>query len=240
MARKGESRTQKSISAPKIRHFHRKETVFTVKGRPGPHSKETSVPISFLLREVIRVAGNSKECKKILSEASVKVNGNVRRKMEFPAGIFDLVEIVPLKKKYRLVLDTKGRLRASEVDYKSKDFKVSKVVGKRTVKSGKIMVTTNDGFNIELGKEKISVDDSVKVSLPEIKIEEVYHAARGSTAYVIAGIHVGKTLKVEGITPGALHKEKSVTLSENSKSFDTVLRNVVVVGKDKPEIEALR
>ncbi len=239
MARRGESKTQKSISAPSIRHFHRKENVFTIKGRPGPHSNSTAVPLSFLLREVIGVADSIKECKKILSEGSVKVNGKARKKLEFPAGIFDLIEIVPLKKKYRLFLDRKGRLKAKEIDFKSKDFKVSKIVGKRAIRGGKVMLTTNEGFIIEQRKEKVNVDDSVKLSLPELKIEGTYRPEKGSTAFVVAGIHVGKTLKVEGVVPGDINKEKAVKLSEEGKEFETVLKNVFVVGKDKAEIEVL-
>ncbi len=240
MARRGESKTQKSISAPIIRHFNRKETVFTVKGRPGPHSNGTSVPLSFLLREVLGVASTVKECKKILSEGSVKINGKQRKKLEFPAGIFDLVEIAPIKKKYRLLLDTKGRLKAKEIDYKAADFKVSKIVAKRAVKGGKIMLTTNDGYSLDMGSQKIQVDDSVKLSLPALKIEAVYGPEKGNTAFLVAGVHVGKTLKVEGVVPGDTNKEKSVTLSEEGKQFETVLRNVFVVGKEKAEIEALK
>ena len=33
-----------------------------------------------------------------------------------------------------------------------------------------------------------------------------------------------------------INKEKAVTLSEDGKQFETVLRNVFVVGKDKAEI----
>ncbi len=240
MARRGESKTQKSISAPAIRHFRRKGTAFTVKGMPGPHGKGTSVPLSFLLREVLGLAATVKECRKILSEGSVKVNGNVRRKPGFPAGIFDLIEIAPIKKKHRLLLDTKGRLKAKEIDYRAADFKVSKIVGKRAVAGGDIMLTTSDGFSIKMGKEKINVDDSVKLSLPGLRIEAVYSPQKGSTAFLVAGIHVGKTLRVEGVVGGNINKEKSVTLSEEDKEFETVLRNVFVVGKEKAEIEALR
>ena len=240
MATRGESKAQKSISAPSIRHFHRKEMVFTIKGRPGPHSSETSVPLSFLLREVLHLAGTNKECRKILAEGSVKVNGKIRKKMEFPAGLFDLVEITPIKRKYRLLLDTKGRLIAKEMDYKAKDFKVSKIVGKRVVKGGKVMLSTNDGFNVEMGKEKVYVDDSVKVSLPELNVEAVYTPEKGHTAFVVAGVHVGKTLKVEGIVPGDINKEKAVMLSEEGNHFQTVIRNVLIVGKGEAEIEALR
>ncbi|VVC00438.1 30S ribosomal protein S4e [uncultured archaeon] len=112
MARRGESKGQKAISAPSIRHLHRKEYVLTVKGRPGPHSKETSAPLLFVLRDVIGIAKNAKEARRMLGEGSIKVNGKVRKKLEFPAGIFDIVEAAPLKKKYMLLLDYKGSLKS--------------------------------------------------------------------------------------------------------------------------------
>src|SRR3989338_4907124 len=132
MANRGERKTQKSISAPSVRGFARKEETFTPKSRSGAHNKETSVPLSFALRLIIGISGNMKETKRMLAENSIMVNGVVRKRPEFMCGLFDVVEVAPLKKKYRLIFDRKGRLISKQIDAKEGKFKISKVVGKRT------------------------------------------------------------------------------------------------------------
>ena len=239
MANRGESKSQKSISAPKARYFLRKKNVFTAKTRAGPHSKKTSVPMSFVLRELLEVASNLKEAKRVLSKGKIKVNGTMRKDARFNVGLFDMLELTPEKKKYRIVLDKKGRLVLKEIDFKSKDFKVSKVTSKRKMKNGKVMATTNDGFTIELGKEKVNVDDSVRISLPSLKIEEVYPLEKGNTVFIIGGTHVGEQSHVESVTHGEIQRKKLVSLKADEKSFQTITKNVLVVGKGKSEIEAL-
>ncbi len=237
MANRGEDKTQKSLSAPTARYFLRKAHKFTPRSRPGPHSKETSVPLLFILKDMLGVTENAREAKAILSDGKVLVNGVKRQVTGLPVGLFDLVEVKDTGKKWRIVFDTKGRLVAKEADAKAKDFKISKVTGKRTVKGGKTMITTSDGFQIETGKEKINVDDSVKISLPDRKIEEVYALTKGHSVFIIAGTHVGETGIIESVTEGSLQRHKIVTLDEGEKQYQTVTHNVVVVGKGKPAIE---
>ncbi len=239
MANRGEGKTQKSISAPKVRGFFpKKQETFTPKTRPGPHNKENSVPLSFFLRNVIGITENQKETKRILVEGSVLVNGVARKGKGFSIGLFDLIEVPPLKKKFRVLFDTKGRLIAKEAP-KAANFKVSKVVGKRTVKGGKTMITTNDGFNITLKGEKVRVEDSVRIAMPQIVIEEIYPMEKGSSAFVVGGVHTGKVVKIEGVVHGSLKTHTVVELAEGDRKFQTVINNVMAVGKGKPAIEAL-
>lgn len=239
MANRGERKRQKSISAPKVRGFPRKEDTFTPKSRPGAHNMESSVPLSFALRQVIGAVSNFKETKRILSLGAVIVNGSVKKKPGFAIGLFDVIDIPASKKKYRILLDTKGRIVAKEIDMKGGKFKVSKVTGKRTVKGGRLFITTNDGFNIEVKDEKVSLGDSVRISLPELRIEDVYPMQKGSSAFVIGGVHTGKVVRVEGITKGSLKTHTVAELASEGGKFQTVIDYVLVVGKTKPEIEAL-
>src|SRR3989344_1668947 len=239
MANRGERKRQKSIAAPKVRGFMRKVDTFTPKSKPGPHNKATSVPLSFALRQVLKLTSNMKETKKILSAGDLKVNGTIRKKTHFPVGIFDIIEIVSVKRKFRFLLDTKGRMIGKEVAHKEGNFKVSRIVGKRVGKGGKMLATTNEGFILEIGKEKINVEDSVKISIPEMKVLEVYTMDKGSTAFIVGGTHTGKTVRLEGVLRGSLKTHTVVEFDDSGKKYQTVIDNVFVVGKSKPEIEAL-
>ena len=239
MANRGERKRQKSIAAQKVRGFERKEDTFTPRSKPGPHDKWTSVPLSFALRHVLRLSANMKETKKILSGGNLLVNGRARKKPEFPVGLFDVIEIVPAKQKFRLYFDTKGRMIAKAIDHKEGGFKVSKITGKYVGKGGKMYASTSDGFTLEIGKEKINVEDSVKVSFPNMKVAEVYPMAGGSIAFIVSGKHTGKTVRLEGVHKGSLKTHTVVEFSENGDKYQTLIDNVFVVGKSKPEIEVL-
>lgn len=239
MANKGESKSQKSLSAPRARYFLRKDKVFTVTNRPGTHNKESSVPLIFALKEVLKISKNAREGRNIIKEGKVKINGTIRRQLRLPVGLFDIISVEALKKKWRLTFDTKRRIVAQEIDAKAKDFKISKIIGKRTIKGGKILLTTNEGFTIDFGKEKVNVDDSVKLSLPEMKIEEVFALEKGNSVFIIGGSHVGEISKVDGISEGTLQRKKLISLDDKERKFQTISRNIFVVGKGKPEIEIL-
>src|SRR3989344_782751 len=120
MASRGEGKTLKSIAAPGVRSFLRKENVFTAKGKPGPHNKHDSVPLSFALTKLLDAAENLKEARILLVGEKVKVNGVARKKASFPVGLFDVVELTPMKKKFRAVLDRKGRLEFRGIDFDSR------------------------------------------------------------------------------------------------------------------------
>ena len=239
MANKGESKSQKSLSAPTARYFLRKDNVFTVANKPGTHNKKSSVPLIFALKELLKVSNNSREGRTIIKEGKIKVNGTIRRQVRLPVGLFDIISVEALKKIWRLTFDTKGRIIAQEIDAKGKDFKISKITGKRIIKGGKVLLTTNEGFTIDLGKEKVNVDDSVKLSLPEMKIEEVFALEKGNSVFIVGGSHVGETSKVDSITAGTLQRKKLISLDDKKRKFQTISKNIFVVGKGKPEIEGL-
>ena len=57
---------------------------------------------------------------------------------------------------------------------------------------------------------------------------------------LIAGKHVGKTAKVAEIIPGTLKKERILQLKSGSEEFQTTEKNILVIGKEKPEIEVFK
>ncbi len=240
MASRGETKTQKRISAPKVRGLLRKESVFTPKSRPGPHSASTSVPLSFALTSILRVASNLSEVKKLLSSGGVLVNGVVRRDRRFPVGIFDVVELQKVKSKFRFLLDSKGRMDAVEIDYKEGNFKVSKVVGKRVVRGGKVLVTTMDGFTIRVDKTPVRVGDSLRISLPKIGVEKVLPMKKGVLGFVFSGVHTGQVVRIENVIPGSLKRESIVEFSVGKSVFQTRANSIVVVGENEVELEVLK
>ncbi len=237
MSKKGEDKTLKTLNAPKIRAIHRKESVFSIKVNKGPHTSDSSVPISFILRDLLGYSSNLKETKFILNTGKVKVDGKTVKDYRFPVGLFDLIDLPERKERFRVLLDLKGRIKLVSVDSKEKISKLCKVVGKKVYLKGKIQLITNDGRTIVLDKTDVNVGDSVKLDLPGQKIVQSFALEKGSQVFFTGGKHVGGKAEIIEIIPGTMKRKSSVILIEGDKKFSTVLSNVFVVGKNKLEIE---
>ena len=83
----------KSLAAPKTWPIPRKRFVFVTKQHPGPHTLNSSMPLSVVLRDVLKALSVAREMKKALAAGKILVNGVVRKEMKFPVGIFDTVSV---------------------------------------------------------------------------------------------------------------------------------------------------
>ncbi|MDO8646982.1 MAG: 30S ribosomal protein S4e [Candidatus Diapherotrites archaeon] len=239
MAKKQGSKQQKTLSAPKSHFMPRKTKNWTIAYRPGTHAKKLSVPLGFALRDIMKIVKNTKEIKFLLNNSQIEVDGIVRKERNFPIGLFDIIEIKELKKSFRVLIDTNGRLVIRELPA-GKNFKIARIMSKKAMKGGKIMLSSSDGRNFILAKTDLKPGDSVKTQVPENKIIQELKLQEGSTVLLIAGKHVGKTAKVAEIIPGTLTKERILQLNSGSEEFQTTEKNILVIGKEKAEIEVFK
>ena len=239
MARKGANRKQKRLSASRALFASRKTSKWIIATKPGAHAKGNSVPLGFALREILNFAENAKETKMLLNSGKVLVDGKIRKGRNMPLGIFDVVELPEIEKRYRVLFDAKRRLVLREFSFKGKLQKLCKVVGKHTISGGKMQITTHDGRNILIdGKEGISVDDTLLVELPEQKIVGKFKLQQGNLAYVVSGTHVSEKAKILEVGESTMKKPKLITLeTESEEQFKTLSQNVFVIGAEKPAIE---
>ena len=73
---------------------------------------------------------------------------------------------------------SKGRVKLVKVDAKQAS-KVCKVVDKKAAPKGEIQLVLHDGKSITLKKTGLKVGDSVKISLPDQKVQEEISLAEG-------------------------------------------------------------
>jgi small subunit ribosomal protein S4e len=221
MAKKGQSKALKRYNAPKVMRISPKEGKFAIKTQAGPHSKERSVPLGYLLRDVIKVAETMREVKFILARRKVKVNGVVRTSHKFPVGLFDVVSVEGLENDYKIVYDHKGRFTVEKIEPETKIVRPSKVMNKITIKSGKIQLTTDDGRNILTDDNSIKVHDTIMLELPEQKIVKVIKMEPGAKAYIIGGSHIAQQATIKEIKPDSEKKPRMVILKRDAKEFET-------------------
>jgi small subunit ribosomal protein S4e len=236
MAKKGAKKKQKRLSTHKTRVMKRKDKKFTLKLKPGPHNFKQSIPLGFLVRDLIKLSANTRETKRILNAGKIQIDGKIRKNSKFPVGIFDFISIEETKENYRMILDKKGRLKALKIK-ETKPVKICKITSKKMKGKKEIQLNTNDGRTFIEKETDLKVGDAIKISVPEQKITQKLAQKKGNLAYVTGGSHAGEKAEIQEIIPGAINRYKTVKLKSKDKEFKTTESNIFVIGEKKPEIE---
>jgi small subunit ribosomal protein S4e len=61
-----------------------------------------------VVRDLLKLADNAREAKRILYEGKVLVDGRVQKDYKLPIGIFDVLSIPLLNQNYRMLKDARG------------------------------------------------------------------------------------------------------------------------------------
>ena len=240
--RGGGQRKQKRISVSKTRHLHRKEFTWTIKNHPGPHNDQQSVPLGFILRDLLKIGSTLREVKKLLNDSKVSVDGKIRKDYKFPVGLFDLVSIKEEGNKvdsFIALLDHKGRIIMKPGEAKHAT-KIVKIVRKRIARKGFTQLTTNDGRTFMEKNSKHKVGDSLHIELPSQKIMKSFEFKNGNTALIVGGKNVGKIAVIKEISNSTMQRTKTITLETKGKQFKTTHNNVFVIGEKTPAIEVMQ
>ncbi|TFF88636.1 MAG: 30S ribosomal protein S4e, partial [Promethearchaeota archaeon] len=148
MTRKGKRKSQKRLAAPKYWPINRKEAKFTVASLPGPHSTQDSIPLMIIIRDILKLCKTRKEANYIITEGNIKIDGKIKRNPYYYLGLMDILEIIPLKKYFRLLPVPLHGLTVKEIDEDEKDFKLCRIENKTILKKGAIQLNLHDGRNI--------------------------------------------------------------------------------------------
>ena len=147
MANKGGSRHMKVSQIPASWPRGGKSVRFLAKPRPGPHSREYSVPLVKLVRDVFGLAGSAREARVAIQAGKVKINGRVRKDEKFPVGAFDLISV---EDHGDFCLLPKKGVGLFPIPYQGPRF--LRVEGKKLY-SGKYQFSFHDGSTFLMAKE---------------------------------------------------------------------------------------
>lgn len=240
MGRKGESGHLKRKPAPKLWPIHRKEAVWTVMPKPGPHSVSRSLPLILIVRDILGFAKTAKEAKSIISQGKIMVDGKFRRDERFLVGLMDVVSIPDANKFYRALPSSKG-LHLHPISGDEITFKLYRIEDKTVVKGGNVHLDLHDGSSsmVAAGNSQTPIEatyhtlDVLKLSIPNRALLGQAKLTAGAPAIVIAGQNMGKYGKVVTIEKQEDKKRRDllVTLKDvNGNQFQTILDFVFILG----------
>jgi small subunit ribosomal protein S4e len=226
------SKHLKRLASPRKWPIPRKTSVWVTKPDPGPHSIEKGIPLLIGIRDFLKQANTAAEARRIIGSGNVLVDGKISRQYKRPLGLMDVISIPGVKEYYRVLLDSKGKLRFIKISKDEAKWKLVRIENKTTVKGGKTQLNLHDGRNVLLTKDKYKTGDVLKISLPEQKILAHYAFEPGNMVMLIGGKHIGefatitKYEEIKSSKPNIVYFER----------FSTIEYHVFMVGHDKPEI----
>ncbi len=228
-------RHQKRVASPTSWPVTRKTHAWVVGANAGPHSKETGMPLLVIVRDMLKIANNSREAKRIINEGNIYVDGIARKDYKYITGLFDIVSLPALNEYYRVLLDTNNRFKLYKEGPDA--HKLCRINNKTIVRKGAVQLNLHDGNNI-LASNDYKTFDTVLLTLPDHKIAKHLGYKPGNLALIVGGEHSGELGKIKQIRKVRGSGTNMVVLS-NEKDFETIEDYVFVVGETTPEIKVI-
>jgi small subunit ribosomal protein S4e len=217
---------QKRISAPKSWPIAKKANKWVVAASPGAHSRD-AVPILVVIRDMLHLADNATEAKRILHSGNVTVNGRIIKKHKAQVGLFDIVAAAG--RHYRMLPNPRGRYQLTEISDEEAKRKLVRIDNITVVKGGKLQYNLHDGTNVLL-EEKYGTGDSLVFSLPGVEIIEHFERKAGNKAMIVGGKHSGETGTILELKNVASSRPNMVRIERGDTQFETIQEYVFVIG----------
>jgi small subunit ribosomal protein S4e len=216
---------KKRLAMPRSWALPRKTTVWITKPSPCGHPIELCMPLSVIIRDVLGLARNRREVKRMLRTRQVLVDGRVETDDLRGVGLMDVLTVGDAN--FRCIIDANGKLRYPSIKAKEATSKVCRIDGKTTVSGGVTQYNLHDGRNILIDDANAyNTGDSLKINLPDQSVQGHYSFESGSTVYLIGGAHIGTISTVVE----RIEKKSTMQNEVTFEDFGTVQRNVFVVG----------
>jgi small subunit ribosomal protein S4e len=216
----------KRLTSPKWWPIERKAKKYTFATK-GPHPRQMSLPLTVLIRDVLKLAETGKEAETAIRKGEILIDGRKVKDPNFGVGVFDVVCITSMKKCWRAI-PNKG-LRFIEIPESESKMKICKIMGKKTLKGKKTQLNLNDGRNV-ITSEKFNTQDSIVLEIPQQKIVGHIKFDKDAMAIVLGGKSSGVVSKIKQV-------DGDMVIMGDEKTFEVPKRLLIAVGKDKSMIK---
>jgi len=187
------------------------------------HSKSSSIPLLFIVRDILKIANTRKEARHLILNGDVKINCRIRKDEKFPVQVFDIIAFGKTGKNYRLEI-VNGKFNLKE--HKEEEKKIVKILGKKVLGRGVIQINLEDGRNF-ITKEKFNLGDSALIDLNKNKIEKIIPLKENSSVQIISGKHSGERGKLKAIEQ--LKREKRFIIKLENKEVKLPAKTILVI-----------
>ena len=239
MGNKGPTKHLKRHRSPAFWPIHRKGGTWAVKPSSGPHSQETSIPTTVILRDQLNYAVTAREAKSLIKNGKLLVDGRVRKDDRFPVGLMDVVTIPDSGETFRVLPDHGGKLKFLSISKDESQFKLCRINSKKTQRAGKSQLNLHDGSNIVVSAEadQYKVGDVLKVKVPETEILDFIEFKEMQHVIITGGRSQGAKGVIITLGPEAGWKKTATIRTPEGDDFRTLAKYLFVVGSNEPVIK---
>ena len=177
---------------------------------------DNSVPVVIAVRDMLKLAKNTEEVKKMIQNKLLKINGRFVKDYRHSIKLFNIFEA---GKSYFLTILPTRKFAFEET--KDKNLRLCKMINKKILKDGIIQLNLHDGSNV-ISKDKIPVGDSVYLDF-EGKIKKHVSLEKGKKIMIITGKYLGLRGNIESL------KENKLIISLDDKNKSAELKSWQVV-----------
>jgi len=208
----------------------------------GPHEKNESYALTYVIRDLLKFADNARETNKILREGNVVVDGRVIKDGNFGIGLMDVISFPKINKHYIVMPSTirAKKLSLKEISEADAKIKLAKVIHKQLIKGGKIQISTDDGYTFSVNKDEnntnnINTKDTIvfDISTKKRAVKEILKFKEGATALITKGRNKGNEGKIVSINKGT----KDILSTTKVGNIETSTDYVLVIGEETPLIQ---
>ena len=211
----------KRQQAPKNWPIFRKGTKYVVRPK---FDTQKGIPLLIVLRDMLKIAQNKKEAKRIIHLREVLVNNRSVSDEKKNVMLFDTIMLPIMKKNYKMELSNHGKFYLIEIKDSEANHKIVKLADKKILKGKKIQLNCEDGRNF-ISEIKCSVNDSLIINFKEKKVEKCLPLKEDAGVFVFSGKHSGKSGTVKKI-----YKEKGIAEVEiDGKPISVLIKQFLVI-----------
>jgi len=224
------------IAAPKSWSIPRKGRKWVTRTSPGPHSLESSINLSVLLKYVLNYANTNRDIKRILNNGEIKVDSKIRKDLHFPIGLMDTLSFEKINEYYRLLINKNGKFILNKISKEESTVKPYKVINKTVLGKDKIQLNLTSGKNIIINKDEFKVSDTLLIDISNNKIREHIPLKEGAVIYLIGGSKIGHVGKTVSIFESRSIQPPKIIFSIGKEKHETLKEYAFVIGVDSPNI----
>lgn len=239
MGRRGPKHHLKRVCAPKSWMLDKLSGVFAPRPSTGPHKMRECLPLMVFLRNRLKYALTYVECKKIVKQRLIKIDGKIRSDHKYPVGFMDLVTIEKTGENFRMVYDNKGRFVVHRVDNDEAKFKLCKVKHVMVGPKGIPFIVTYDGRTIRYPDPMIKRNDTIVYNIATGKIQDYVKFEQNNLCMITGGRNIGRVGVIQSREkhPGSfeiVHVKDAL-----GHTFATRVNNVFIIGRGNKSIVSL-
>jgi len=190
------------------------------------YNKSDSIPLVVVVRDILKIVRNKQELQRLINEKRIKINHKEIKEVNYPVCLFDVINLVDVKKNYRATFSEYKKMIFEEISNNESETKLFKVLNKKILPGKLIQLNLMHGKNI-ISKEKVNTGDSLLLNLKDNSIIKIIKMEKGKNVFVIRGKHMGANGKMEDIMKRG-GKTIAKIISEKSK-INVWIKNIIVI-----------